>query len=95
MQQAADDRLRRPLDDLDDAAFGPALAIVADDAGAHAVAVQHRAHLVGGQVDVGLAVVADDVAVAVAMALDHALDFIEQAGRVLGSDVFDIESFSS
>ncbi len=94
VQQAADDRLRRALDDLQHPAFRPPLAIVPHDAHAHPVLVQHRAHLVGRQVDVGLAVVAQDVAVAIAMALDDALDFIEQAGRVLWSDVFDIESFS-
>ena len=68
-----------PLDDLDHAALGPALAVVPHDARLDAVLVQHRAHLVGRQVDVAFAVVANHVAVAVAMALDHALDFIEQA----------------
>jgi hypothetical protein len=56
---------------------------VPHDAGAHAVLVQHRAHFVGGQVQVGLAVVANHIAVAVAMALDHAFDFVEQAGLAL------------
>ncbi len=93
VQQPADDGLRRPLDDLDDAAFGPALAVVAHDARLHAVLVQHGAHLVGRQVDVAFAVVANHVAVAVAMALDHSLYFIEQPGADV-SDIFDIESFS-
>ena len=78
VQQAADDRLRRALDDLDHAPLGAALAVVPHDARLDAVLVQHRAHFVGGQVDVGFAVVAHHEAVAVAMSLDHAFDFIEQ-----------------
>jgi hypothetical protein len=84
--------MRRPLDDLHHAALGPALAVVAHDAGAHAVAVEHRAHLVGGQVDVGFAVVAHHVAVAIAVSLDHAFDLIEKAGTVVSFDIFDIQS---
>jgi hypothetical protein len=80
------------LDDLDHAAFGPALAVVPHDARAHAVLVQHRAHFVGGQVDVGFAVVADHVAVAVAVPLDHALDFVEQAGRWRRSEFLMLQS---
>jgi hypothetical protein len=45
--------------------------------------VQHGPHLVGGKVQVGLAVVADHVPMAVAMSLDHAVDFIEQSGCAL------------
>ena len=80
VQQPPDDGLRRTLDDLHHAAFGTALAVVAHDARLDAVLVQHGAHFVGRQVDVAFAVVANHVAVAVAMALDHALDFIEQPG---------------
>ena len=79
VQQAADDRLLRRSMISTHAAFGPALAVVAHDARLDAVLVQHRAHLVGRQVDVGFAVVAQHEAVAVAMALDHAFDFIQQA----------------
>jgi hypothetical protein len=47
------------------------------------VLVQHRAHLVGRQVNVGAAVVADQEAVAVAMSLNRAFNFIQQtAGGV-------------
>jgi hypothetical protein len=56
---------------------------MADDARAHPVLVQHRTHFIGGKVQVGLAVVADHVPVAVAMSLDHALDFVEQSGCAL------------
>ena len=61
---------------------GRPLLVVAHDARLDAVAVQHRAHLLRREIDVGLAVVADDEAVAVAMALDRALDF----GHQLGAD---------
>ena len=70
----------RALEDLEHAAFGPALAVVADDACLDAVAVQHRAHLLLGQVEVGLAVVAHEKAVAVAVTLHRALDFAHQFG---------------
>ena len=93
VQQAADDRLRGPFDDLDDAPFGAALAVVPHDARLDAVLVQHGAHFVGRQVDVALAVVANHVSMAIAMALDHSLYFIEQPGADV-SDIFDIESFS-
>jgi uncharacterized protein YlxP (DUF503 family) len=57
--------------------------------------VQHRAHLVGRQVDVAFAVVADDKSVPVTMALDDALDLIEQEPGIAVSNVFDIESLLS
>jgi hypothetical protein len=43
--------------------------------------VHDRAHLFGSQVDIGLAVVADDEAVPVAMAFDDAFGFAEEASR--------------
>jgi hypothetical protein len=57
--------------------------------------VQHRAHLVGRQVDVAFAVVADDESVPVAMALDDSLDLVEQEPGIAVSNVFDIESLLS
>ena len=70
-----------------DAAFGPALLVVADDARLDAVAVQDALHLLRREIEVGLAVVADDEAVAVAVALDGAFDLGEQlvADGVRGS----------
>jgi hypothetical protein len=87
VQQAADDRPLAALEDVEHPALGPALAVVAHDAHAHAVAVQHRAHLLRRQVDGGFAVVALDEAVAVAMAFDTALGLAEQgAGQGTGWD---------
>jgi hypothetical protein len=57
--------------------------------------VQHRAHLVGRQVDVAFAVVADDESVPVAVAMDDSLDLVEQEPRIAVSNVFDIESLLS
>ena len=87
VQQAADDRRLLALEDLEHAAFGPALAVVADDARPHAVAVQHRAHFLRREIEVGLAVVADEEAMAVAMAQDRALDFAHQLGADGGRGV--------
>jgi hypothetical protein len=42
--------------------------------------VQHRTHFLRGQVDGGFAVVADDEAMTVTMALDAAFDFTQQCG---------------
>ena len=93
VQQPADDRRLLALEDLEHAALGPALLVVADDARPHAVAVQDALHLLRGEIDVGLAVVADDEAVAVAMALDSALDLGEKlvadCGWGLGCCCFD------
>ncbi|CAJ0881046.1 hypothetical protein R76727_03343 [Ralstonia mannitolilytica] len=70
-KQAADDAFVRPLQDLDDLAFGPATAVVANGPHEGAVTVHGLLHLALGQEDVGLAIVADEEAVAVAVA-DHA-----------------------
>ncbi len=78
VQQPADDRRLPALEDLEDPAFGPALLVVADDAHANAVAVQHALHLLRGEEDLGLTVVANDETVAVAMALDGAFDLGEK-----------------
>ena len=93
MQQAADDGGALALEDLEHAAFGPALAVVADDARLDAVAVQHRAHLLRREIEIGAVVVADDEAVTVAMALDRAVDLAHEIGAdgrcVVGGVRFD------
>jgi hypothetical protein len=53
--------------------------------------VQHRAHLVGGQIDVGFTVIALHEAVPIAMSLHRAFNFIQRyAGR---AKIFDMISF--
>jgi hypothetical protein len=91
VQQAADDRLLGTLDDLDHASFGTTAAVLAHDARLDAVLVQHRAHLVRGQVDVRLAVIALHEAVTVAMSLNSAFEFVQQAAGI--DIIFDMISF--
>jgi len=78
VQQAPDDGRLAPLDDLDHAAFGPPLAVIANDTCAHAVAMQHRAHLLRREIEVRLVVVADQEPVPITVALHRAFDFIHQ-----------------
>jgi hypothetical protein len=69
-----------PLQDVEHAALGPALAVVAQNADADAVAVQHRAHFLRREIHGRLAVVADDETMAVAVPFDAAFDFAQQGG---------------
>ena len=80
LQEAANDVVRRALDDLDNAAFGPAAAVLAHDADPHTVLVQHGTHFIGGKEDVAFAVIADDEAMSVAVPLHTALDFVVRVG---------------
>ncbi len=94
VQQAADQRRFAALDDLEHVAFGPALAVVAHDACAHAVAVQHRAHFLRRQIDVGHAgAFAQEETMAITVALHGAFHFAHQRGAerrgVLGCCVLD------
>ncbi len=83
MQQAPDDGVRRPLHDLEHAPLGPALAVLADYPDLDLVLVQHGAHLVGRQVDVRAAVVADQKTVSITVPLHRSFNFIQQtAGSV-------------
>jgi hypothetical protein len=50
--------------------------------------VQHGAHLIWRQVDVGAAVVADQEPMPVAMSLNRAFNFIQQTAG--GVNIFDI-----
>jgi len=68
--QAADDAPAAAREHLDDLAGGPAARVRADHAHAGPVAVQHLAHLGGGQQDPRRAVVGHEEAVALGMALD-------------------------
>ena len=70
--------------------LGAPAPVLPHDAHAHAVAVQHRAHLVGGQIDVGVAIVAQHETVPVAVALHRAFNFFQQAAG--GVEIFDLES---
>ncbi len=70
LQQAANDGVGAAFDDLGHAAFRAAFAVIACNARLDAVAVQHGAHFVGGQIQFGgTAVFGDDKTVTIAMAL--------------------------
>jgi len=78
MQQPADDRRLPALEDLEHAPFGSTFAVVADDPRLHAIAVQHRAHLLRREVQVGLAIVSNEKTVTVAVTLHRAFHFAHQ-----------------
>ena len=91
VQQTADELVGAALDDFDDLAFGPAAPVGAGDARQHTIAVQHLGHLVFGQHEIGAAIVADQKAEAVAMALHLAGQQIgarrnEQQSRAIADD---------
>ena len=92
LQQAADDGLWGTLEDLEHPTLGPALAVETHDACLDAVLVQHGPHLVGWQVDVGLAVITHHETMAIAMSADGSFEFFQQAAGV--SNILDIQSYS-
>ena len=96
LQQAANDGVGGALDDFRHAAFGAVFAVMAHDAYLDAVFVQHGAHFVGRQIHIGLAIVAHDKAVTIAVAGNSALEFSEESGRSAGGGVsrFDKKSLS-
>ncbi len=76
LQQAADDGLRRSLKDLNHAPLGPSPTVLAHDTRPDPVLMQHCAHLVGWQEDVGLAIVAQDEPMPITVPLHTAFNFI-------------------
>jgi hypothetical protein len=75
----------RALNDLGNATLGPVFTVVADDARLDAVFVQHCAHLIGRQIDVGFAVITLHKTVAVSVARNGALELCEEARRCAGT----------
>jgi len=88
VQQAPDDRVGRPLDDLQHAPFGPALSVLAHDPHTDLVLVQDRPHFVRRKVNISAAVVTDQESMPVAMSLNRAFNFIQQTAG--GVNIFDI-----
>ena len=78
VQQAADDGRLAALEDLEHAALGAALAVVAHHARLHTIAMQHRTHFLRRKIEIGLVVIAHDEAVSIAMALHCPFDFAHQ-----------------
>ncbi len=79
--QAADDAAVGALEHLDDLARRPAALVDAGRRAPRAVAVQHLAHLGGGEEHARLAVVGHEEAVAVGMAFHPAGEFAERWRR--------------
>ena len=82
LQQAANQGLGRPLDDLHDMPFRAAALVLANDVHAHAILVEHGTHFVGGNVDIGLAIVTNDESMTVSMPLHRSFNFLERIARV-------------
>ena len=83
VDEPADDALVRAVRDLDDMPFRPPAPVIADDAREHAVVVHHLLHFAVGQEQVVLAVVANQEAEAVAMALHAARDEIGRMSELI------------
>ena len=77
VQQAANNGLTGAFNDFHDPSFGTAFAVAAHDACLDAVFVQHGAHLIRWQINVGRTVVARNKAVAITVTKDYAFDFIQ------------------
>ena len=84
LQQATDNGIGRSLDDFRDPTFRPVLAVVAHDTRLHAVFVQHSAHFIGRQINIGLAIVAQYKTVAIAVTRNGALELSEEASGRAG-----------
>jgi len=93
VQQAANDRMRRSLDDLDHAPLWAAFAVLPHDAHLDAVLVQNSAHFVGRQVNIAHAIVSQHKTVTVAVPLHTAFNFFQRGAG--GSHFFDIQSYLS
>ena len=76
LQQTTNQGLAAALDDFEHAPFGPALAVVTGNARLDTVTVQHGAHFVGGQIQVGRAVFRHDKTVPISVPLYGADDFV-------------------
>ena len=93
MQQAPDDGLRWTFQDLHHLALGPATAVMAHHAHLDAVLVQHGAHFIGGEVDIGVAVIPDEETMAVPVALNGSFHFFQQVAGLVHSFVKQSLSF--
>ena len=85
LQEAANDGLGGALQNLEHAAFRPALAVAAHNACLDAVFVQNSAHFIGRQVNVRGPVVAGNKSVAVAVPLHHTFHLVGQAAGLTNS----------
>src|SRR5690606_12929281 len=85
LEVAPDYGLVGALDHLDDGAFAAATAVETGDAGEHAVAVEHQAHLRRAEEQVVAAVVRNHEAEAVAVPADATANQVELVHRRIGA----------
>ena len=87
LQQAANDGLFGSLNNFGNAPFWAPFTVTSHNPNFDAVFVQYRTHLVRGQIDVRLAVITGYKSMAIAMALNYSLNFIQQATGL--ANIFD------
>ena len=87
LQQPTNDGLARSLHDFKHTPFRPALAIKTHNAGLDPVLVQHGAHFIRWQIDVGTTVITRHKSMAITMALHCSFNFIQQAAGL--ATIFD------
>ena len=78
VQQPPDDGRFAPFENIEHVALGAPLAVITNDAYAHTITMQDGAHFLWRDVNSGFAVGAQHEAVAVAVAVNHALKFAHQ-----------------
>jgi hypothetical protein len=79
LQQASNNGLLRSVKDFDNARFWPTFAIETRDSCNDSVSVNDSPHFVGGQIHIGLAVIALYKAVPIAMTLYCSLEGFEES----------------
>ena len=91
LQQATNNGLWWPLDYFNDPSLRSSLAVAAHDSGFDPVLVQHSAHLIGRQINIGPAIIARHKTMAIAMALNGSFNFVQQTAGLV--HILDIISF--
>jgi len=93
LQKTTNDRLLRTLQNFNHTTFWPPLAIKAHHTHLDPILVQNSTHFIGRQKDVRLTVIANQKAVAIAMALHAAFNFFQHPAG--WSHFFNIQSLDS
>jgi hypothetical protein len=78
LQQTTNDGLFWSVNDFNHPGLGSTLAIEARDPRNHTVSVNDGAHLVGWQIDIGLAIITLDKAMSISMPFDSSFEGFEQ-----------------
>ena len=96
LQQATNDGLPGAIQNFSDPPFRTTATVRAHNFDLHMVFVQHRPHFIGRQINIGLTIVTQNEAMAIAVALHHAFKFfLNRAGLFGGGCFFKVQSFAS